>query len=390
MKRNLNAILILVFLFLLVAGLNFVFFVEERGANENEENGNRSSYRASAYGTKAYYSLLEETGHPVTRFEKSFTELKAGDPASLVVISPPPNYALTEQELASLGTWVENGGLLVVIDREIRIPLGDANIETERTTSSQNVRIYQPTELTRGVERLSVTNGATRVRIHGRSVTEHIGDDQAALLAEVNIGKGRAIFLTDPHIVANNGIAERDNMILALNLVADRPNGRIAFDEFHHGYGVSFGAGGGLMAYFKGTPVPSMLWQAVLVGLLAVYTLGRRFARPVPLKRERRTTNLEFVSSLANVTRLARASDLAMQNIYTEFRKRLARVAGLPPGVESPRLAAAAARRANIPEREMRALMARCEAVAEGKPVSDPELLKLVVRIREIEAGLGI
>jgi hypothetical protein len=390
MKRNLNAILILIFLFLLVAGLNFVFFVEERSADENEDNGNRSSYRASPYGTKAYYSLLEETGHPVTRFEKSFTELKAGDPATLVVISPPPNYALTEQELASLATWVENGGLLVVIDREIRIPLGDAKIETERTAGSQNVRIYQPTELTRGVERLSVTNGATRVRIHSRSVTEHIGDDQAALLADVTIGKGRAIFLTDPHIVANNGIAERDNMILALNLVADRPTGRIAFDEFHHGYGVSFGAGGGLMAYFKGTPVPSMFWQAGLVGLLVVYTFGRRFARPVPLKRERRTTNLEFVSSLANVTRLARASDLAMQNIYSEFRKRLARVTGLPPGVETPRLAAAAARRANVPEREMRALMARCEAVAEGKPVSEPELLKLVVKIREVEANLGI
>jgi hypothetical protein len=124
--------------------------------------------------------------------------------------------------------------------------------------------------------------------------------------------------------------------------------------------------------------------------LLVVYTLGRRFARPVPLKRERRTTNLEFVSSLANISRMARASDLAMQNIYAEFRKRLARVSGLPPGVDTPRLAAASARRANIPEREMRALMGRCEAVAEGKPIGEPELLKLVVRIREIEADLGI
>src|SRR5262245_36515643 len=147
MKRNLNAILILVFLFLLVVGLNFVFFVEERTPDENEETGNRSSYRASQYGTKAYYSLLEETGHPVTRFEKSFDELKAGDPGSLVVISPPPSYPLSEQELASLGKWVENGGLLIVIDREINIPLGDANIQTERAAGSQSVRVYQPTEL---------------------------------------------------------------------------------------------------------------------------------------------------------------------------------------------------------------------------------------------------
>jgi hypothetical protein len=34
--------------------------------------------------------------------------------------------------------------------------------------------------------------------------------------------------------------------------------------------------------------------------------------------------------------------------------------------------------------------MARCEAVADGKPIGEAELLKLVVRIREIEADLGI
>ena len=125
--------------------------------------------------------------------------------------------------------------------------------------------------------------------------------------------------LTEPYIVANNGIQEADNLVLALNLFAERPAGKIAFDEYHHGYGRHSTGSVAWWLIFSGTPVLWMLAQVALIAALAVYTYGRRFARPVPLKRERRTTNLEFVSSLANITRLARASDLAMQNIIRRF-----------------------------------------------------------------------
>ena len=72
----------------------------------------------------------------------------------------------------------------------------------------------------------------------------------------------------------------------------------------------------------------------------ASVSAGGCFARPLPLRRERRTTNLEFVSSMATITRLARATDLAMQNVYWDFRKRLCRYSGLPSNVDSARLAA--------------------------------------------------
>src|SRR4029077_20888496 len=146
-----------------------------------------------------------------------------------------------------------------------------------------------------------------------------------------------------------------------------------AFDEYHHGYGART-TGQGLMSYFRGTPVPWMMAQTALVVALVVYTNGRRFARPVPLKRERRTTNLEFVSSMANITRLARATDLAMKNIYGEFRKRLCRFGGVPAKVENEKLAAAVARRAKLDERELVTLLNRCEGVSQGDHVSEPEL----------------
>ena len=164
-------------------------------------------------------------------------------------------------------------------------------------------------------------------------------------------------------------IFEADNVILALNLLTDRPAGKVAFDEYHHGYGAS-STGGGLLSYFRGTPVPWMLAQAGLIAALVVYSYGRRFGRPIPLRQERRTTNLEFVSSMANITRLAHASDLAMENIYSEFRKRLCRFSGVPAKIENGKLAAAAARRARLDERTLAGLLSRCEAIAQGVKVS--------------------
>jgi hypothetical protein len=196
------------------------------------------------------------------------------------------------------------------------------------------------------------------------------------------------VLLTDQFVVANNGISDADNVILAMNLLVGRPSGKIAFDEYHHGYGTT-STGGGLLSYFKGTPVPWIMGQAALIAVLIVYTYGRRFGRPIPLRHERRTTNLEFVSSMANITRLAEASDLAMENIYFEFRKRLCRYCAVPPKTVNARLAAAAARRGKLDERELSGLLSRCEEIANAGKVSEPELLKLVTRIREIEAQLG-
>jgi hypothetical protein len=145
-----------------------------------------------------------------------------------------------------------------------------------------------------------------------------------------------------------------------------------------------------VLAYFRGTPVPWLFWQGVLIAAVAAYTFGRRFARPLPLRRERRTTNLEFVSSMATITRMARATDLAMQNVYWDFRKRLCRYSGLPSNVDSARLGAVAARRAGLNGQELARLLADCDAVAHGQRTSDAELLRLVTRIREIESRIGI
>ncbi|MBI3651706.1 MAG: DUF4350 domain-containing protein [Acidobacteria bacterium] len=387
MKRNSTVILILLAVFLLLVGLNFLFMVDERENEETEQNGSRSSYRSTPFGTMAYYNLLEQSGYPVTRFEKPFTKLKERtDLHTLLLIAPPPTAGFDEAEFKAISAWVEQGNLLIIIDREIYVPLGDAQISTSSQSGEAQVHPLQPTLYAEGIENLKLTKYASRVSVDSKATTYLYGDSKGAVLADASIGKGRVLCLTEPFIVANNGIAEADNFVLAVNLLLNAPAGSIAFDEYHHGYGS--GGAEGAMAYFSGKPVKWIFWQVVLIAALVVYSYGRRFARPVPLKRESRTTNLEFVSSMANITRLAKASDLAMQNIYSDFRNKLCRYSGLPSRVDSPRLAATAAHRMQRDERELRDLLAKCENVMHGSDTSDAELLKLVTRIREIEAEI--
>ncbi len=391
MKKNLSAILILAGLFLVIVAINFIFISDENEQQENEQTGSRSSYRATPFGTLGFYDLLAESGYQVMRFDKPFTELDARkDITTLVVISPPPFSGPDEEEFESLNAWIETGGWLIVIDRDVQAGFGSAEASTHRANSQDGVRPIQPTLYTKGVEKLELSPFANRVKLKNAPFTDHIGDDQGAVLADARVGKGRVVLLTDPFVVANNGIAKGDNVILALNLFADaeRPEGRIAFDEYHHGFGWSRSEG--IVAYFRGTPIPWMMAQLGVITLFLVYTYGRRFARPLPLKQERRTTNLEFVSSMANITRLARASDLAMKNIYGEFHKRLCRYAGLPPTASAEKLAEMTARRSPLREDELRGLLSRCEHVSAGGKVSEAELLNLVKRIRDIEAELKL
>jgi Domain of unknown function (DUF4350) len=392
MKRSTSAILLVLVIFLLLVGLNFVFFVDTQTAEESEQTGNRSSYRTTPYGTRAFYTLLEETGHPVMRLEKPYNEITDRDDiGTLVLIALPDSSGPDKEEFDALAEWVGRGKQLLIIDQTVQLDhvIGDLVANTSFTIATGEPRPLQPTRYAFGVERLKLGSAATRIRLSGHGAVAHIGDDNGALLADARVKDGRVVFLTDPHIVANNGIKEADNVVLALNLFDDLPPGKIAFDEFHHGYG-SHATSEGVLAYFRGTPVPWLFWQGVLIAAVATYTFGRRFARPLPLRRERRTTNLEFVSSMATITRLARATDLAMQNVYWDFRKRLCRYSGLPSNAESAQLAARAARRARLDEAELARLLMVCDQVSRGRPVSDAELLRLVTRIREIESQLGI
>jgi hypothetical protein len=208
-----------------------------------------------------------------------------------------------------------------------------------------------------------------------------------ALLVDYAYGLGRVVVLSDPYIVSNAGVNRADNLFLAVNVVTGGREGRVAFDEFHHGYGETRNR---LFAYFAGTPILWMFAQGALVALALVWTGGRRFARPLPAARPDRRSKLEFVSSMAELQHRARAYDLAVENIYQRTRRALARYGGLPAAATSAQIAERVAARSGRDRARVEALLRECEDAAAGAPLSARRALQLARRLRELERDLGV
>lgn len=216
----------------------------------------------------------------------------------------------------------------------------------------------------------------------------HLGDSDGAVLADFDYGEGRVIFLSDPFVVANQGIARGTNLTLALNLVEalGGQKRRIFFDEYHHGY---HSASNPLLTYFRGTPVPWLLLQGLLLALMVVYSAGRRFARPLPLPQVDRHSPLEFVGSMANLQQVAQARDLALENIYPRFKARLCRALGISVRARPEEIAAHLnRRRLRISEHELRQTLIESERALAGTPLDDHRLVVLVATMRRISTQL--
>lgn len=212
-------------------------------------------------------------------------------------------------------------------------------------------------------------------------------EGEGALVVDYAYGRGRIVVLSDPYVASNAGINRADNLFLAAGVVTGGLKGRVAFDEFHQGYGETQNQ---IFAYLRGTPIIWMFGQGALVALALVWTRGRRFARAIPAPRPDRRSKLEFVSSMAELQQRARAYDLAVENVYQRTRRALARYAGLPATAGPAQLAERVAARSGRDRATLEALLRDCEDAAAGAPLNARRALRLVRDLRELERDLRL
>ena len=426
MRRYFAGAVTIIIVIAVLAGLSAAGAIEFDRPTENEFAPNRSTYNSGQTGTRAIYQLLEESGTPVARWRKHYSSLDAEAEDSILVIIGPfqSGQKISEEEAFALQVWISTGGRVLIISRSPFDQFGDPAIRAKAPeklpvhyeTPEQFIDresdelIAQPTELTRGLRGLALSDFATRMIFHPQDrakaartgVVEtapspeeysapalyapviHLGDKDGAALADFKYGEGRVIFLSDPFVVANNGIARGGNLTLAMNMLRSMgsPDRRIFFDEFHHGY---YEGGNPLVNYFRGTPAPWLLLQGLGLSLLIVYTYSRRFARPLPLPQVPRHSPLEFVGSMANLQQAAQARELALENIYPRFKAGLCRRLGLSSRASRDEIVAGARRRRlAISEIELRQTLSDAEMTLAGEPIDDARLLALVSRMRRI------
>lgn len=433
MRSYLSLILTFALVLLTLIGLSAAGSVEFYRQDESELEAVRSSYNAGPTGTRALYQWLAESGYPVARWRERFTELKhQANDALLILVGPfAAADGLETAEIKALHEWLDAGGRALIISRHPAEQVGDDGVVAQSpndpsdTNSSPNQSVggqsnalrVQPTELTRGLGDLVLSDYATRLSFpipaqtgasteaqteqhrannSSQQVTHnfvapvvHLGAKTGAVLADFDYGAGRVVFLSDPFVISNHGLTRGANLQLALNLIntLGRDRKQILFDEYHHGYRREENA---LVRYFRGTPFWWVMGQLLLLGLLLVYSYGKRFARPLPLPRVDRNSPLEFVGSMANLQQAAQARDLAIENIYPRFKARLCRRLGLTAKAAPHEIAAALRQRAQFANQagELEQTLWESEQVLDGEQIDDRRLIELITTMRRVAAEL--
>lgn len=467
----------LVLLVVVLVGLNAATYVQREKTPDSEVMPNRSTFNSGATGTQGFYSLLAETGRKVTRWQSPIDALlteKRNPPATFVIIGR-VRKPFDELETKQLLNWVNNGGRLVLIDREppdeildaikdwkIEVKSGevgeilgvDPADQKQMTTGASAAKPVQPTAFTKSVNAVQTSRFASDIKFEWKSSPQrekgfgapegktsiqsgntvdfsntptplppppareppqsgdphlqkqqqqdetdeidtasynapvlHLASGDRGVLVDVRYGVGSIAVLSDPYIVSNTGIQLVDNAQLAVNVVT-AGGGLVAFDEYHQGYGSNQNR---FFQYFAGTPVIAIFVQLAVIAAFVFFSQSRRFARAVPEPEPDRLSKLEYVSAMAELQQRTRAFDLAIENIYSDFRRRVSRLFGVDNKTTTRRqLSQMIAERVKADPNVIEELLYTCEGVIHGEPTNKREAVELATSLRELEAALGL
>ncbi|KXK00838.1 MAG: hypothetical protein UZ17_ACD001001890 [Acidobacteria bacterium OLB17] len=441
MKQKLFLIFGFAFMVGLLVLLNALSVKQQAEVADSELDPDRSTYNTDSTGLHAFYTLLSETGRNTVRWQQKPSALNAASSPKTFVIAAPLKKELTDAERREILRWVARGGKLVVIDRtpDVAFLFGSGDTKVEAEPLRPGLPIYdpealkeptkdvapgfpvQPTIFTNAVGSIQPSRFGSYVNwplpdkaketekenaappmgsgLPEKSEFDAEYSDSGDLVADIRtggkavvvsrtFGAGRIVILTDPFVLSNRGISLLDNAQLGVNMVAAGKNGTIAFDEYHHGFGANENR---VVEYFKGTPVVAIFLQIFLVAGVILFSQSRRFARPLEVKEPDRLTKLEYLSAMAELQRRTHSYDLAVENVYREFRRRSARLVGLDPRTASNAdLARLVAARAGRDANDVAELFSTAEDVMHDVSPDRAEATRVVVGIRELEAALNL
>jgi nucleoside-diphosphate-sugar epimerase len=92
---------------------------------------------------------------------------------------------------------------------------------------------------------------------------------------------------------------------------------------------------------------------------------------------------------MADLQQSTRAYDLAIENIYSQTKRNMARLVGADNTVSKKQLAEAVAERSGFEAKDLYILMSKCEDIIAGEPTNARETMNLISQLRALEEKLG-
>lgn len=348
------------FAVLFALAITVAIWAASRQSRTSELDLRSSTFLTGPDGGKAVYDVLSRLGRLAERRRTAFVNLatsRAGRPAMLVLLNPV--IPLKDAELEQVVRYVRGGGAVLATGSGAGIAacigwriqpdwlLGDsiavrspAGVRLPRT--AHVLTPYRPDstagleELVKGAdedERLGICR--TLVPFAVDTIVAAVNNRPVVLRLRYRSG-GTVTLVADPGWFTNRVWRDTDVPMLALSLLtprAARP-GRVAFDEYHQGFGGKSGPSleGRTWSWLRSSPAGWAILQLIAVALVWLAMTAVRFGPARSVIERRRRSPLEHLEALGAGLESAADADTAIQRLALGLRRRLSRAGHLGGG----------------------------------------------------------
>lgn len=330
-----------------------------------------SSYSVDPDGLWAIFSVLEEQDL-ARRWEREIRRLPA-DVDRLVIWSPP---ALESDEWKQVEDWVDKGGTAIIaIDSGSRLK-GSVKLTDIRSAGSAAAH-----PVSAGVNEVAIGGGAFSMLREGALTHLTLPDGTPVMISWAH-GRGRFYWSADQAWLTNAMVGKGDNLTLALGLLAPGKGKQVAFDEYHHGYQ----AADRWWQLLRG----NLQWFVAILTLGAAvmfWAYGARFGAPVPTPAGPSRASVEYVLSMSQLYRRARADKVVRQNLYRSLMRDLSRLLGGIQGLSHTEIAHRASGRTGMPAQRISEALERTGPDSRSS-LSDKDLIVLAREVETIQRSV--
>ena len=320
-----------------------------------------STYRTGPMGGRAPYDVLVQLGVPVERRRTPLFDLARQErsrPAVLAVVEPDDWLVPAERE--AVAHYVSAGGVVFAAGDAGGLTecFGWNTADPDSNATGDSVAVVPPTNVGRlprvawvlqprgradtleselkraaeqpkgGFRRLLKQDEACRSAMRDGVDTVLATSRDAPVIIRLRFqGGGSVVLVADDSYLRNAAWRTSDVAALLVPLLLPRPGarGRVAWDEYHHGYGKGSSLTGAIADWLAHAPVGWLMLQLVVVALVWLALTAVRFGPPRPVLDRRRRSPLEHVEALAAGLEGAAGADTAVLLMIGGLRRRLSR-----------------------------------------------------------------
>ena len=378
-RRMLLATLGLVAVLFLV----FAFFIPQQDSNNNPIP---NSYFFGQHGAKAAFTMLQQSGYAVERWEQPLGDLIAqAGPGTVLILAEP--YSFEPEQRAAIAAILHKGGRVLATGFQggMLLPGNDVTFSTQLDFADCEA---QP-------DGLSTLAGHGSIWIRPRAAWKESRPEihtayacaGQPVVVEYPVESGAAVWWASSTPLENGSILRGQNLELLLNSlgpaqVAGHPR-HIYWDEAIHGVVHS------QWDYVSGPVWPLLSLGALGLALLTIFSFSRRSGPVRALPQAARTTPIEFLDALGALYRTTGATSTAMQIAWERFRGQAALLTGQRISqLDARQLAAIIERRFGSLAAGMEADLVEAEEACTQDNLKPRDALRLTQTLRRHEETL--